>query len=80
MKITVRYFGIASEYAETREQIFEVDKGIRLSDLRDQIFSQHPKLADLKSALLFAVGSEVVEDIPLNDGDEVSVLPPVSGG
>jgi molybdopterin synthase catalytic subunit len=80
MKLTVRYFGIASEITGKREQTMELAGGSRLSHLQDRIFSEYPRLADLKSALLFAVRSEVVDDADLADGDEIAVLPPVSGG
>ncbi|MHA2620555.1 MAG: molybdopterin converting factor subunit 1 [bacterium JZ-2024 1] len=80
MKITVRYFGIASEIAGTREQTLEVPDGTRLSDLREQIFREFPRLAEMESALLFAVDAEVVDEAELRHGSEVAILPPVSGG
>lgn len=80
MKITVHYFGIASEIAGTREQTLEVPDGTCLSDLRERIFREFPRLAELESALLFAVDAEVVDDAELRHGSEVAILPPVSGG
>jgi molybdopterin synthase sulfur carrier subunit len=80
MRVVVRYFGIASEYAGKREQAFDVEPGMRLSGLKEKIFAEHPRLTGIKPALLFAVRSEVVDDADLQEGDEVAILPPVSGG
>jgi molybdopterin converting factor small subunit len=41
----------------------------------------HPRLAGLPADALFAVNQAVVgQDAELRDGDEVALMPPVSGG
>jgi len=42
---------------------------------------EHPRLADLPREALFAVNQAFVDrEAPLRDGDEVALMPPVSGG
>ena len=42
---------------------------------------EHPRLAPLPPEALFAVNQAFVQrDAPLRDGDEVALMPPVSGG
>ncbi len=49
--------------------------------VREHLLSEYPLLMPLLSFSQIAVNEELVEDsTPLKEGDEVAILPPVSGG
>ncbi len=59
----------------------KVEDGMRLGELKDSLTALHPSLTTLYPSLAFAVNGEMTKtDTVLRDGDEVSFLPPVSGG
>jgi molybdopterin synthase sulfur carrier subunit len=49
--------------------------------LCDRLISEHPELAQYREITRFGVNLQFVEaDTILQDGDEVVLIPPVSGG
>jgi molybdopterin converting factor small subunit len=52
-----------------------------VSSLIEAIKEKHPKLGELTETLVISVNWEYATyDTKLKDGDEVALLPPVSGG
>ena len=81
MRIRIRLFGAAREAAGTKELELTLAPGARVSDLRALVVRQHPGLAPLDARLRVSVNHELaLSDATLADGDEVALLPPVSGG
>ncbi|MEA2480349.1 MAG: MoaE-MoaD fusion protein [Thermoleophilaceae bacterium] len=77
MEVTIRLFAILRERAGTRELTLELPEGARVSDalaaLRD--------VAPPELPLVMAVNREYApEDQVLGAGDELALIPPVSGG
>lgn len=49
--------------------------------LVDKLVSTYPRLSPMRSSIRLSVNQEIVgSGSPINDGDEVGVLPPVAGG
>lgn len=81
MKVQVAYLGPARDWAGVEGETFEVEGDGRLDELVAQIVAARPGLGRSLASLRFAVNEEfVAQDAPLADGDEVAVIPPVSGG
>jgi molybdopterin synthase catalytic subunit len=81
MKITMRYFALWREELGQDEETREVAPGTTVAALIDGIVAGHPKLAALRRATMFMLNQEyVAPGQVLSDGDEVAVIPPVSGG
>lgn len=81
MKITLRLFSVARDLAGFREQTMDVPAGSRTGHILEILQSRNPRFAEWQHAIRFAVNQEYVSgDHLLRDGDEVAVLPPVSGG
>ena len=79
--VNVRLFAGAAEAAGVRFQPMSIECGATVDDLFDRIAVDFPMLASMKSCLKFAVNQEFVDvDRTLSHGDEVAVIPPVSGG
>ena len=79
--IKVLLFGAAADRAGTREIELPVDEGVTLAEIWPLLTGRHPDLAPLRDTLAFAVNGEYARgDAGISPGDEVAVLPPVSGG
>ena len=58
-----------------------IEDGATVDEVFDSMAEEFPALAAMKASLKFAVNQEFVEmDQRLSDGDEMAVIPPVSGG
>ncbi|HTK94043.1 MAG TPA: molybdenum cofactor biosynthesis protein MoaE [Terriglobales bacterium] len=81
MQVRVLFFGLLREIAGGAEQRLAVKDGARLADVLAACEKQWPKLADYLPASATAINQEYASgDRALQDGDEVALLPPVSGG
>ncbi len=79
--VSVRLFAGAAEAAGVRVHRMSIEDGATVDVAFDRMVEEFPALAALKSSLKFAVNQEFVEmDQRLSDGDEMAVIPPVSGG
>ena len=79
--VEVLLFGAAADRAGTRKVRLEVEEGTTLAEVWPQLAEKHPGLSAMRDTLAFAVNGEYAKmDGRVNPGDEVAVLPPVSGG
>lgn len=78
--VKILLFGAAADRAGVRET--EVPAGeTTLKELWPLLAERYPDLSPMRPSLVFAVNGEYAEpDAPVGPGDEVAVLPPVSGG
>ncbi len=78
--IRVRLFGAAADRAGTREA--EIPSGATtLDELWPLLAERYPDLSPMRETLAFAVNEEYARgDTRVEPGDEVAILPPVSGG
>lgn len=80
-KIKIRFFAILKEKMEGEEIFFEISPQATCGELLFSLRDQFPCLAPLLSSCLVAVnGSYASPAALLSDGDELALLPPVSGG
>jgi len=78
--IKVLLFGAAADRAGTRETQVRVGE-TTLDELWQLLAERHPGLSPMRDTLAFAVNGEYARgDALVAGGDEVAVLPPVSGG
>ena len=79
--IKVLLFGAAADRAGTKETELPVDEGVTLAEIWLLLTEMHPDLVPMCDTLAFAVNGEYARrDAGVSPGDEVAVLPPVSGG
>ena len=78
--IKILLFGAAADRAGTREAHVRAGE-VTLDELWPLLLEQHPSLSPMRDTLAFAVNGEYARgDTHVSPGDEVAVLPPVSGG
>lgn len=79
--VKVLLFGAAADRAGTRQTELEVGDAATLDDLWPLLAERHPALSPMRATLAFAVNGEYARGGDrVSPGDEVAVLPPVSGG
>jgi molybdopterin synthase catalytic subunit len=81
MTIRVRVFASVREILGRAEVVLEVPEGATAGSVLDRLLADSPKLRALAPILRLAVNQEYAErSRVLAAGDEVALLPPVSGG
>lgn len=81
MRVRVRLFAIQRELAGTREHALELADGATIADAWDGLVAAFPALAPGRSSVRFARNGAYAEaGTALAEGDEVAMIPPVSGG
>jgi molybdopterin synthase sulfur carrier subunit len=81
IKVKVLYFANAKEVTGTREEEFILSNPASSDLLLRRILEIHPGIKNLRKTISISVNRKIIsEDIPLNDKDEVALLPPVAGG
>ena len=81
MQIRVLFFGILKDLVGRSSETLELPEGARLDAVLSHYASQQPRLKVLLASSAFSVNQEyTAPNHPLRGGDEVGLLPPVSGG
>lgn len=81
MRITVKLFAILRDRAGTGELTLSLPPGAAASAATDSLAQSHPSLRDLLPRTALALNREYVDSTAtLHDGDELALIPPVSGG
>ena len=79
MKINILFFGATADLTGSRKIERVVTPPVSADDMLKQVHHDYPNLKNHK--LLFAVNEEyVAPDSILNEGDELAIFTPVSGG
>jgi molybdopterin converting factor subunit 1 len=80
MTLEILTFGIARDIIGSSVLTIELVEGANVDDLKRQILERYPRFIDL-SSLMIAVNTEYGnETTVLREGDEIALIPPVSGG
>ena len=81
INISVKLFAIYQETYQQDEITMQLDDQATVKSVADQIFREHPELEEWREVTRYGVNMTFVDDnTPLKDGDEVVLIPPVSGG
>jgi molybdopterin converting factor subunit 1 len=81
MKAKVRLFARLSELAGEREVEVEVGEGVSVVEVYKALCEQFPAVSGLNGSLRYAVNGEYAEsEHQVGEGDDVALIPPVSGG
>ena len=81
MQVRVLFFGMLKELAGTSADAIELPSGASVRDVLRHYESRIPKLSAAKASIALAVNQQYASpDTTLHAGDEIALLPPVSGG
>ena len=81
INISVKLFAIYQETYQQEQIAIQLEPQATVKTLADHIFQEHPELEQWRSVTRYGVNMTFVdENTMLQDGDEVVLIPPVSGG
>ena len=81
MELDVRFFALYRERAGTKTHQLKLSEGATVADLTGEVRRLFPRLAPPEVQIVVAVNAEYAEpQVVLHDGDDVCLIPPVSGG
>jgi MoaE-MoaD fusion protein len=79
--VRIRLFALQRELAGTREVQIDLPEPASVETAWDALVARHPLLAPGRPSVRFARNGRYADaSEPLADGDEVAMIPPVSGG
>ena len=79
--VTVKLFAAYQEAYGVSELILELPYNTPVKAVCDRLIAEHPQLSQWRDITRFGINLIFVEpDSLLQDGDEVVLIPPVSGG
>ena len=81
MRVKVLYFARAREATGSSEESAEIGDGSTAGELLETLVRRNPKLQEIRSCLVLAINQEYADgSARLKEGDEVALIPPISGG
>ena len=82
IRVRLLLFGAAREAAATDEAVLALGERATAREAFERALTDYPDLRRFRSSLLVAVNQEYARDleVELEDGDEIALFPPVSGG
>ncbi len=75
------FFASCRDLVGTREASISLPERSSVADLLARLAADHPRFREMEGSLMVSVNQAYVDRSQrLNDGDEVALIPPVSGG
>lgn len=79
--VNFKFFAYSREIVGEKNVEREIEKGMTAREAADELMEEHPELEEYKEQIILAVNKSTgMDDKILEDGDEIAMLPPVSGG
>ncbi len=79
--VTIKLFAAYQEACGLSELVLKFPEGTPVAAISDYLRADHPELTQWQSLTRYGINLQFVEpDTVLQDGDEVALIPPVSGG
>jgi molybdopterin converting factor subunit 1 len=80
MQLVIQTFGIAREILGSNAHRADFKTGITAGELLEELKQQFPSLVQLNSIIVAVNATYVDSSTTINEGDEIALIPPVSGG
>ena len=81
MRVKVLLFGQLKDIVGRQEESLDLESGARLSAVMSHYSGRYPRFQGLNSSIACSINQEYAQaSAILKEGDEVGLLPPVSGG
>lgn len=81
MSITISFYSYFKDLTGCASTTEAMSDGSTINDLLKRMAARYPKLGGMRNSMLIAVGVDYQpRDYVLEEGDQVSLFPPVQGG
>ena len=80
MQLKILAFGVAKDIVGSRQLDFAISDLMTVEALRKNLHRQYPALEKLASMAIAVNGEYASDEMVVSPGDEIVLIPPVSGG
>lgn len=83
VEVTLLFFAKSRELSGVAQTRLAVPSSLTGQEIVDAIVSAYPELAGLKGRFVVSLNQEFVDrdqSVTVRSGDEIAVIPPISGG
>lgn len=83
MQVKVLFFARSRELVGTPEAAVELPEGSSTTMLMQQLLERFPQLSEIQGRFVLSLNQEYLapeQEQQLKGGDEVAIIPPISGG
>ncbi len=81
MRVKVLFFGVLKEITGSGEDCLDLPAGATFSSVFDHYAHLHPRLGEMRTSIMLARNQQFARgETAVEEGDELALLPPVSGG
>jgi molybdopterin synthase catalytic subunit len=81
MHVRLLFFATLKDIVGSREMQLDVPAGSTVGDVLTHLEGSYPRMKEYRPVVLTAINEEYVErSVRIEEGDEVAIFPPVSGG
>ena len=81
MNVTVKYFAVCHEMLDRSEEEMDLPEGATVQTILKRLEEEWPEIAEFYEVMQMSVNWEyATENTELAEGDEVALIPPVTGG
>jgi len=80
MAVNILAFGIAKEILGVASVSINFGEGVSVQEIKTILEEQYPRLKQLTSFAIAVNGEYAKPETIISPGDEIAIIPPVSGG
>ncbi|HSU87210.1 MAG TPA: molybdopterin converting factor subunit 1, partial [Terriglobia bacterium] len=81
MQVRLLFFASLKDIVGARQLRLDLPAGATVDDVLTQLESSYPRMKDYRPVVLTALNEEYVDKrTAIQEGDELAIFPPVSGG
>jgi molybdopterin converting factor subunit 1 len=80
MTVNILAFGIAKDIFGASSIKIDLPDDAKTANLKQLLETQYPRLKQIASYMVAVNNEYAGDELPLNERDEIAIIPPVSGG
>ena len=80
MQVQILFFGITTDIVGSKSIHIDFSLGMTVASIKEYLSENYPKLNNYKNFSVAVNMEYSTDDVAINSGDVIAIIPPVSGG